>query len=129
MPVSSASGKWTVWVGYALSTVAILVLLLSAWAKLSANPQAVQLVVEDFGYPPSTVAGIGLLELMCVVIYAIPRTAVLGAVLLTGYLGGAIATEVRIGQPFAIPLAIAARLAGPGSTSATTAFEIWCFAW
>ncbi len=108
MPVASTSGKGTVWVGYALSTVAILVLLRSAWMKLSANPQVVQQVVEDFGYPLSTVAGIGLLELMCVVIYAIPRTAVLGAVLLTGYLGGAVATEVRIGGPFAVPFAVAA---------------------
>ena len=108
MPVESANEKWGTWVGYALSATPILVLLRSAWMKVSADPQVVQQVVEHFGYPASSVAGIGLLELTCVLVYAVPRTAALGAVLLTGYLGGAVATEVRIGGPFWIPLAVAA---------------------
>ncbi len=108
MPVESANEKWRTWAGYALSAVAILVLLRSAWMKVSAEPQVVQLVVEHWGYPASSVAGIGLLELTCVLVYALPRTAALGAVLLTGYFGGAVATHVRIGEPFWIPLAVAA---------------------
>jgi hypothetical protein len=60
-------------------------------------------VVEGFahlGYPESLALGLGIVELACVVVYLIPRTAVLGAILLTGYLGGATATHLRIGEPF-----------------------------
>jgi hypothetical protein len=53
---------------------------------------------EHLGWPYSYAVGLGILELACVVLYAIPQTAVLGAVLLTGYLGGAIATHVRIAE-------------------------------
>ena len=52
-----------------------------------------------FGYPESLVLSIGIVELACTVVYVIPRTSVLGAILLTGYLGGATATQVRIGDP------------------------------
>jgi uncharacterized membrane protein YphA (DoxX/SURF4 family) len=64
-------------------------------------------VVEEFarlGYPESLVLAIGILELACAVIYVIPRTSVLGAILLTGYLGGATATHVRIGDSFYPPV-------------------------
>ncbi len=108
MPVESSRGKWRGRVGYALTAAAVLVLLRSAWMKLIASPGVVEQVVEGWGYPPSALAGIGLLELTCVLVYAVPRTAVLGAVLLTGYLGGAVATHVRIGEPFAVPLAVGA---------------------
>jgi hypothetical protein len=59
-------------------------------------------VLEGFaklGYPASLILGLGILEIACVVIYVIPRTAILGAILLTGYLGGAVATHVRVGDP------------------------------
>ena len=52
------------------------------------------------GYPESLILGIGILELVCIAVYVIPRTAVLGAIMLTGYLGGATASQVRIGEPF-----------------------------
>jgi hypothetical protein len=51
------------------------------------------------GYPVSLALGLGIVELACAIIYAIPRTSVLGAILVTGYLGGATATHVRIGDP------------------------------
>ena len=51
------------------------------------------------GYPENTVAGIGIVLLLCVLLYVIPRTSILGAILLTGYLGGAVATHVRVGNP------------------------------
>jgi hypothetical protein len=57
-------------------------------------------VVEAFtqlGYPLSTAVGLGVLELVCVALYVIPRTSILGAILLTGYLGGAVATQLRVG--------------------------------
>jgi hypothetical protein len=53
----------------------------------------------ELGYPANTVFGIGVIELVCLVLYLVPRTSVLGALLLTGYLGGAIATHVRVGSP------------------------------
>jgi len=53
----------------------------------------------ELGYPAGTVLWIGVIELACLVLYLIPRTSVLGALLLTGYLGGAIATHVRVGSP------------------------------
>jgi hypothetical protein len=107
MPVESTDAKWSTWVGYALSTGVILVLVRSAWMKLSADPQVVQLIVERWGYPASSLAGIGVLELTCVLIYAVPRSTALGAVLLTGFFGGAVATHARVGEPFWIPLAVA----------------------
>ena len=62
-------------------------------------------MTAQFGYPSGLIVPIGVVELACVVLYVIPRTAVLGAVLLTGYLGGAIATHVRLSDPsFAGPL-------------------------
>ena len=53
----------------------------------------------QLGYPVSLALGIGAVELACLVLYVIPRTSVLGAILLTGYLGGAVATHVRVGSP------------------------------
>ncbi|MFL5601688.1 MAG: DoxX family protein, partial [Gemmatimonadaceae bacterium] len=54
---------------------------------------------EQLGFPISASATIAIIELICVILYLIPRTSVLGAILLTGYLGGAIAVQVRIGAP------------------------------
>jgi hypothetical protein len=84
-----------IWTGRVLSTLPTLLLLLSAVMKFS-GAQAVVEGLEKFGWPPGYLVGLGILELACVVIYAVPQTAVLGAILLTGYLGGAIATHVRI---------------------------------
>jgi len=86
------------WAGSIISALAVLFLLFDSVIKLMLPAP----VVESFnqlGYPPKYALGIGILELLCVVVYVIPRTSVLGAVLLTGYLGGAVATHVRIGSP------------------------------
>jgi hypothetical protein len=53
----------------------------------------------ELGYPESVIVGLGVVLLVSVFLYALPRTAVLGAILLTGYLGGAVATHVRVGNP------------------------------
>jgi hypothetical protein len=66
--------------------------------KLFKPPFVVQATLR-LGYPESTIIGIGLVLLVCTLLYLIPRTSVLGAVLLTGYLGGAVATNVRAEQP------------------------------
>ncbi|HLT81770.1 MAG TPA: DoxX family protein [Cyclobacteriaceae bacterium] len=86
------------WGGYVLSGLAILFLLFDSIIKVLKLDVAVEGTVE-LGYPASAVVGIGLTALICTILYTIPRTAVLGAVLLSGYLGGAIATHVRLGNP------------------------------
>jgi ABC-type transport system involved in cytochrome c biogenesis permease component len=90
--------KKRLWVGRIMSGVAVLFLLFDSSTKLL-QVEAVMKAAAQIGYPPSTMFPIGLILLVCVVVYLIPRTAVLGAVLLTGYLGGAVATHVRVGDP------------------------------
>jgi hypothetical protein len=87
------------WVGRILSAIAVLFLTWDGVIKI----MTIAPVVEAFtrlGYPVSLAAGIGALEIACVAVYVVPRTSLLGAVLLTGYLGGAIATHVRVQDPF-----------------------------
>ena len=86
------------WGGRFLTGLTILFLTFDAVAKIAGAKQAVEGSVQ-LGYPASTVVPIGLVLLACVILYAVPRTAPLGAVLLTGYLGGAIATHVRVANP------------------------------
>jgi hypothetical protein len=86
------------WTGRVLTGLAVLFLAFDLGAKLLQAPMAVQGTVA-LGYPASTIVPIGLIELACLVVYLVPRTAPLGAVLWTGYLGGAIATHVRLGNP------------------------------
>jgi len=84
--------------GKFLSGLAAFLLALDSLGKL-ARAQAVLDGTTQLGYSINTVVPLGLLLLACVVIYVVPRTAVLGALLLTGYLGGAVATHVRVGNP------------------------------
>ena len=95
--------KKLLWAGRIMSALPVLMLLLSGVMKL-VKPAA---VVEGFvrlGYPESLTVGIGIVELACAALYVVPRTSVLGAILLTAYLGGATATHVRIGEPFFMPI-------------------------
>jgi hypothetical protein len=91
--------KKKLWAGRVISALPVLMLVFSATMKF-VKPT---MVVEGFthlGWPERYALGLGIVELGCTVVYLIPRTAVLGAILMTGYLGGAIATHVRIGEPF-----------------------------
>ena len=101
-----APHKAVVWTGRVISALPALMLFMSAGMKLSHAPQFVAMFTNKLGYQESSLTGIGILELACTLLYVIPQTAFLGALLLTGYLGGAIATHVRIGEPFATPLAL-----------------------
>lgn len=97
--------KKKLWTGRIISALAVLMLVFSGVMKLL-KPLP---VVEEFarlGYPESLAVGIGILEILCAFVYMIPRTSILGAILLTGYLGGATATHVRIGDPFFIPIVL-----------------------
>lgn len=87
-----------VWAGRVLSGLSVAFLLFDSIGKLMMVPQVLE-GSEQLGYPVSSVRGIGLVLLASVVTYVIPRTSVLGAVLLTGFLGGAIATHVRVDNP------------------------------
>ena len=95
---SAPTVKTTIWAGRIISALAVIFLAFDTIIKVLNLPPAVEATTQ-LGYPASQVVGIGLLELACLVIYLIPRTSVLGAILLTGYMGGAIATHLRIGSP------------------------------
>jgi len=84
--------------GWALTGFAALFLTFDTVIKLIAHPMAVAGTVA-LGYPAHLVTVIGVIELICLVLYLVPATSVFGAVMLTGYLGGAIATHLRIGSP------------------------------
>jgi hypothetical protein len=94
VPVSKAS----IWTGRVMSALPVLIVLMSSVMKLMKLPQ----VIEGFaktGVPEQLILPIGLIELTCVVVYLIPRTSILGAILMTGLLGGATITTLRIGDP------------------------------
>src|SRR5439155_21001041 len=86
------------WAGGVMRVVAIVFLRVDAAVKVLELPPAVEGTAQ-LGYPTSVVFGLGMLQLACLVLYLVPRTSVLGAVLWTGYLGGAVATHVRVGNP------------------------------
>lgn len=95
--------KLTLWISYVMSAIPVFMLLMSAVMKIARVP----MVTEGFatmGFPANVILPIGVVELLCTVLYLIPRTAVLGAILLTGYLGGAIVTHVRAEEAFIGPL-------------------------
>lgn len=96
---SSPLSKKMLWAGYIMAAVPILLLLMSGVMKVM-NPPFVTEGFVRLGYSENLALGIGIVELLCVVLYVVPQTAVLGAILLTGYLGGATASHVRIGEPF-----------------------------
>jgi len=91
--------SWRLWIGWGLSGLAILFLIMDGVMKL-VGPDVVVQAQEKLGYPGSVTFGLGVLLLVCTALYAIPQTSVLGAILLTGYLGGAIASQLRIGEPW-----------------------------
>ena len=103
--------KKMLWAGYIISALPVLMLIVSGAMKLVKSAPVVEGFVR-FGYPESLALGIGLVELACVAIYVIPKTSVLGAILLTGYLGGATATHLRIGDPFFAPIVLGALVWG-----------------
>jgi hypothetical protein len=92
------SSRKQIWAGRVLSTLAVLFLLFDAIGKLL-RPAAVVQGTAQLGWPASLLVPLGIIQVVCLILYLIPRTSVLGAILWTGYLGGAVATHVRIGQP------------------------------
>lgn len=97
--------KKAIWGGWVLSGLASALLLLSASGKLASTPQVVEGLVK-VGYPPTAGVPIGVAEVVATVLFLVPRTAVLGAALLTGYLGGAVATHLIQGDSFVMPVLV-----------------------
>ena len=98
------ASKTMIWMGWLLSALPSLMLLFSGSMKL-VKPDDIVKGFEHLGYPEHLALTLGIVEVGCTLVYLIPRTAVLGAILLTGYLGGAIATHVRLLEmQFLVPL-------------------------
>jgi hypothetical protein len=95
-PTTTSSAK-LLWTGRVLSGLPVAFLLLDATMKL-VKPEPVVKATVELGYPESVIVGLGIVLLVCTILYMIPRTSALGAILLTGYLGGACASHVRHGD-------------------------------
>jgi hypothetical protein len=93
-----SSTKWQLWTGRVLTTLGVLFLLFDAAGKFMMPAPVVQASAQ-LGFPLNLSPTLGVLLTLGTILYAIPRTAVLGAVLLTGYLGGAVAIQLRAGSP------------------------------
>lgn len=108
-PSVSKAARWT---GYVLTTLPVLMLLMSGVMKIMQSAE----VVKGFAdWPPGSAVAIGIVEIVCTLIYLIPRTAVLGAILLVGYLGGAVSFTVKMGMGVAgwwMPVAFGVMLWG-----------------
>jgi hypothetical protein len=100
-----AANRKIVWVGWVLSVLAALLFLFSAFIKFKGGPEMEQ-AMAHLGLPASMITPLGILELTCVVIYLIPATSVLGAILLAGYIGGTIVTCWRVGDPFIVNIVL-----------------------
>lgn len=98
-PAAAPISKAARWTGYIMSALPVLLMLMSAVMKFAQPPQVID-GFKHLGIPQTQVIGLGVLQTLCAVIYLIPRTAVLGAILITGYLGGATATTLRVGDPY-----------------------------
>ena len=103
---TAAPSKAALWAGYILTALVVLFMAFAASFGLL-KPELARQGMEQMGYPSSVGTPLTVVMIACVLIYTIPRTSILGAILLTGYFGGATATHVRVGQPFYAPVAVA----------------------
>lgn len=95
---SGRGSKGRLWAARVMGGIAVLFLLFDGVSKVMRAPQSVQ-GTTALGFSPAIVPTLGAILLVCLALYVIPRTAVLGAILLTGYLGGAVAAQLRLGHP------------------------------
>src|SRR5713101_5653863 len=101
----AAAGGKIVWVGRVVSVLAALLFGISSFMKLKGGAEVTQ-GMAHLGLPESLITPLAILEISCVVVYLIPATSILGAILLTGYIGGAICTHLRVGDPYYIQIAL-----------------------
>lgn len=100
----SEQKPWMTWTGRVFSFFVVGMLLFSASMKLTNNAEVIEGFTNHFGYPAGALVPIGVVEILCALLYAIPRTRVLGAILVCSYLGGAVATHVRVSEPYFFPI-------------------------
>jgi DoxX-like family len=100
------SPRWMRWTGWLLSVLPVAILLSSAWVRSTQHTYAVEEIVAGYGFPESAIPRIVMAECALVVLYLVPQTSVLGTIVMTGYLGGAVAAHLRVADPAraAIPL-------------------------
>jgi hypothetical protein len=98
MQIDVAVSKKAQWAGRIMSALVVLFMLFDAVIKLLKLPVVAQ-NFNQLGYPVSLATTIAIIALACIAVYVIPPTSALGAILLTGYFGGAIATHIRVGNP------------------------------
>jgi len=100
--------RWTLWTGRVLSALVVAQLLSSAFFRATYHTFAVAEIVTGYGYPESAIFLIVIAECTLVALYLVPQTSVLAAIVMTGYLGGAVATHLRIADTAraAIPLVV-----------------------
>ena len=98
---TASSPKWMVITGWALTLLPAALLIMSGTMKLMGGPE-LEKGMEQTGIPLSVAKPLGIVEIVSAMIYLVPQTAVLGAILLTGYMGGAIATHVRLEESFIV---------------------------
>ena len=103
-----AAPRRMLWTGWLLSFLVVAQLLSSAWFRATHHTYAVAEIVTGYGYPESAIVPIVVAECTLVVLYLVPQTSVLAAIVMTGYLGGAVATHLRIADTAraAIPLVV-----------------------
>ena len=95
---AGSRSKRALWAGWGMTGLVVLFLLFDGVTKLVMERHVVD-ATREIGYPVDVIPALGIICLVCTILYAVPRTAVLGAILLTGFLGGAIASKVRIEDP------------------------------
>ena len=93
------------WIGRVVSILTSLVFLMSGVMKLKGGAEVMQ-GMAHLGLPATMILPLAILEISCVVIYLIPKTSILGAILLTGFIGGAICSHLRVGDPFYVQIVI-----------------------
>jgi len=104
-PSTTPPGKAALWGGWALSGLVGAMLIMSGAMKIMGGAE-VAASLAHLGFPDDIAMTLAVLELGAVALYLIPQTAVFGAILITGYLGGAICAHMRLGEPSTIPLAL-----------------------
>ena len=105
---TASAPRWMLWTGWFLSFLVVAQLLSSAFFRATYHTYAVAEIVTGYGYPESAIALIVIAECALVALYLVPQTSVLAAIVMTGYLGGAVATHVRVADTAraAIPLVV-----------------------
>ena len=103
-PTTPKPSKAMIWTGWVISAIPVLMMGVLGLVLFITQPAMLTEGMTKYGYPAGAVKPVFIVEMICVALYVIPRTAVLGAILLTGYLGGAVATHVHASEPFWFPV-------------------------